>query len=265
MDYPGLFSNAIMHMVPWMHSAEHLEGLRQRWNKEIKSHLCGVPDDAQESVTPEEALRVHESAGKFSASHLKTVLAATTEEDRIRRIEEDKQLLAAGVGLGYDIDFLAETAAAGLRLRWFDVSDDSIETTAKPYLISKCIELEAKGVNCLNPSAECAEIRNVILAPAAVGLYLFDVDVWYLSGILRYLSHTSVRFVLQAAGRSLSEEIDSHKKNAIVIIDDLSGWLNLKRIVWNIRHGAERALAVSAEDTHPFFTRTITAVIVRAK
>lgn len=253
----------------------HQEMLREKWNERVTDPLAFIPHELKGKISRRRAREANEALGQFAADHLKSVLARSTDEDRLRRLFGAKKIVALGCGRGYDSEWLSDAVRAGLETWWLDVSDTACEFITNS-LRSQWREIEALGVKHPKFQVKRAEIRTTLLEPEGVELDLDDVEVWFCCRTLGCLSIPTANVVLGKMGQSLCEENDPAKKNCIVIVAAMrdrnpnrvyktSKLYRLGELLSKIKKGGHRAIEVKGEATTSYFDQIYSALTIGAK
>ncbi len=244
-------------------SPQYQERLRKLWDERVADPFMGIPEKFR--TTEEEALKASNGLGSFSANHLKAEFLSSRALAKIRR-HKHRKIVAFGYGQGPDAKWFAEAVAAGYEVWWVDVS------TLSCSLAMRDLEEQWRGVSFYapRPVIQRGEIRSVLADPAAIGLDLDDVEIYYLCRTAGCLSKTGAKISFQLMGQSLSPDRDPYKNHKIVIAVTKGGsktstTLSRHMILCNVARGANRATRVSRETEYRFFDRDYVAMTIMAK
>ncbi|MFZ2484657.1 MAG: hypothetical protein WAX80_00420 [Minisyncoccia bacterium] len=253
----------------------HQQRLAKKWNEIVADPEAFVPHEKKGQVGLAEIITRNLALGDFASQRQKQVFRLSTVEDKLRRMEGRKKVVAVGFGRGYDSEWFEEAVLAGFEVWWVDVSDSSCDM-ARESLGSQFERLRAQNIHP-EPVVKRGEIRSILADPDSIGLDLSTVEIWYFCRTLTCLSEKSAKIVLQQLGRaSLSEEADPERNNRIELVaamcDDnptrigaSSKLYTLKTILDSVARGAGRTVEAMCESQHKYFDQIYTGVSIRAR
>ncbi len=276
---PALALHQVLRQIP---TPERVAEWERNWDAWNRKRLAYVPQaEIERRVSVEEAREQNNLLGTFADRFAVKTFNRMTQtwmsgnDDYQRRKDEGKILLCVGFGKGCGAQFLKEAIECGFTVVWIDISGVACRN-AERNLAAQCRTMGIRK-KALRPYRIIhAELHTFLADPGHYDIDINDVEGWYFCRLINCLEEQSAISVLSYIGSvSLSSSVNAENKNFVVVINamcdanpDIVGQKSTmhpkESLINALSEGADRPIEISLEDTHPYFTKKVSALTFTA-